>query len=327
MPNSSIASSESSADRRPSPRADTYLLIVLIGLAAVLILAEIAIRRELVGGVRSRESRVHAVLSSTMSDVILGDSHAFRAFATRKDFLNLARDKTTPQSMEILAREYFRRREPGRVILGAPRHLFSALHEREGAQQHDEFFAQHALGLPFTIYLLEPGISRALFKLWDLRALRVEIGGSLARLIPGSPSERLLVGNWLALAPEEKRKRARIRAMRHRPLEDIEASESYASYRRMIELLLEKGARLCMVEPPVHPTYEEATRKPIFENAREVNRALARQYGIPFADAEGLPRRLGARDFYDQDHLTAGAASVFARHALTRCFGERPLGG
>lgn len=322
MPSSSTDSSKVASSGAAA--AARYCAIFGLGLLAAIGFAEYMIRTHLVLGTASWESRVHQVYAGSSPNAVIGDSHVYRGFIGEADFENLARDNTTPISMEILAREYFRFRDPERVIVGASPQFFRLENDAAGAQLHDGFFGQN-LSLPFQLYFLEPGIARAMGKLWNLKQLEKDTSESLARTKPRSVSERYLSVLWRNLSPEQQKTRLQLRAMFNAPMPNVEQTENYAAYVRMLAFLIERGAKVCLVETPVLPAYRDFVDAVgnSQQRLRDIFGRLSTRLAIPYVGPQHIGPPMPGRYFYDQDHLTAVGAREFARRALPLCFPDR----
>ena len=82
-------------------------------------------------------NRVALIYHAELPDAVFGDSHLYRPFIDSERFANLARAGSSPHALEIVAREYFRHVDPGRVIVEASPQLFNKLMQTRTAQHHD----------------------------------------------------------------------------------------------------------------------------------------------------------------------------------------------
>ena len=309
MSSSSTASSDRTASR--------YVAALLVGVVLALAVAEWALRALVVPLEEGWSHRVDLVYRGESGDVVLGDSHTFRGFVSQDDFVNLSAGGSSVPAMEVVAREYFRHREPGRVIVAADPQLFVSKRDSAGTQQHDEYFGQN-LGLPFQLYVFEPGIARMLGELADPRTLRRRIAMAEARREPGNRLDASLQRKWLHGDRADQLRRI---ADRNRPMEDLPSTGSFAAYRRLIESMQARGARLCMLATPVAAAMEGIIDEdPPYRAARVALRALARDLEVPLVEPAALGVEFPDELFIDPDHLTATGAERFSSAAIAACF-------
>ena len=320
MKNSSIDSSDLAPAAEGSVALRRYLAILFTGLLAGLLAAEIALRVFIVPIIDSRANRVHRIYNAQNPDVVLGDSHLYRSFIRSNGFENLARPGSSPAALEIVAREYFRRLDPGRVILQASPQLLNAGMHLEGSQQHERWFRLN-LGLPFVPYLLEPGISRELGALLDWPALRQRREVALGRTVLDGVHVQKEAVRRRALGHAELREAADIRLRQNRPIPDFESGASLAAWVRLLEYLVQRGARVCVLTTAVDEAYlKSAAQEPLHARAGAVFRELAATHGARFVDFRDLDLELDVADFTNADHLTTRAGGRFAARAQEACF-------
>lgn len=317
MKSSSTASSETA--RSPG----LYLALTLAGVIASLAVAEVVLRVFVVPITGSRAHRVHLVYTASHADVVLGDSHLFVPFVNSERFVNLAAPGSSPQALEIVAREYFRHVEPGRVILEASPQLFRGSMELRRAQRQDEYYTQN-IGLPVNMYVFEPGIVRQLAGLWSWSAHVEKMEAARLRgLRAGAHVERRRLLR-ASLSAEDHMMQTAVRVKQNRPMPNVERSESFAAYRRMLDALLQRGARVCMARTPVTRLYlEKAGKDERYVRVETALRNLAAARDVRFVDFEDLGLRLDVVvDFTNPDHLTTRAGERYAARLEAACFPE-----
>jgi lysophospholipase L1-like esterase len=293
----------------------------LIGIGFVLVVTEVLLRWFVVPIDEGWPHRVDLVYRAEGGDVVLGDSHMFRGFVTQDEFVNLAGGGSSARALEIVAREYFRHREPGRVIVAASPQLFNPSREAAGTQQHDEYFTQN-FGLPFQLYVFERGIARRVSWLLDPAGLLDRARQAERRKVPGNPIDAMLAREMAGMNEAGRRKLAQGIVAKNRPVENLRDVEGFAAYRRMLESLAEQGARLCLVRTAVIAAVEEITREaPRFVDAHRVLRDLADELSLPYVDYRELGATFGDELFIDPDHLTATGGELFSRSVVRACFG------
>jgi len=309
------SSTDSSRDN-----AGRYLAIGGLGLLLGLALAEVLLRSLVVPIIDSRANRVYQVYSAELPDAVLGDSHLYRPFINSERFANLARAGSSPHALEIVAREYFRRIEPGRVIVEASPQLFNLLMQQRKAQHHDEYFS-HNFGLPLHLLVLEPGISRELATAWNVPAQvrKAEVARGRKKR-KGALVERV-AADRRALSEQQRREVTAARIQSNRPVRAVAESSGFAAYRRTLDFLLSRGARVCMAKTPVTDLYRQMARDdPNHGAAERVLRELASELGIPFVDAVDLDLPLAVDSFTNPDHLTTGMGELYAARLEQACF-------
>jgi len=313
MSNSSI---DSSSARR-------YAAIVLVGIGFVLVATEVLLRWLVVPIEEGWPHRVDLVYRASGGDVVLGDSHMFRGFVTQDEFVNLAGGGSSGRALEIVAREYFRHREPGRVVVAASPQIFNPAREAAGAQQHDEYFGQN-FGLPWQFYVFERGIARRVSWLLDPSALLQRARQAQRRKQPGNPIDARMASEMAGRDEAGRLELARGVVVKNRPVENLEDAAGFEAYRRMLSSLHVRGARLCLVRTPVISKYEELTREaPRFVAAHQRLRGLADELSIPYVDYRELGFAFGDGLFIDPDHMTATGADRFSRAVVRACFPSR----
>ena len=333
MRSSSIASSDpdgseaarsadaEAADRVREARAATrYLLFVAAGTVLALGLAEGLLRHYVIPIDDGRASRVALVYEAPLPDAVLGDSHLYRAFINSETFANLARAGSSPEALEIVAREYYRHRAPGRVIVEASPQLFNRALQEKHAQGHDAWFTQN-VGLPLVLYVFEPGVSRELARMGDLEALRHAAEVARGRKRTSGKIVEREAALRRALSDEERRQETRARIASNRPVAEVAASPGFVAYRRMLELLQARGARVCLARTPVTDLYLEMSRDdPAYREADAALRHLAGELAIPYVDFRDLGLDLAVDSFTNPDHLTTRAGGIYAARLEAACF-------
>ena len=318
MSNSSTGSSEQRTARR-------FAAVVGAGVVLFLVVMELLLRLLVVPVEQGWAHRVDLVYRAEGADVILGDSHTFRGFVTQDQFVNLSGGGSSAQANEIVAREYFRHRDPGRVIQGASPQFFNGVREVAGAQQHDQYFVWN-WGLPFRPYVFEPGVARHVGELLDPADLLARAREARERKSPGNRFDFLLQREMLERGADAREVLAKRIVRKNRPVEAFRGSESWAAYRRTAEWLTLHGARLCMIRTALTPRVEQlSTEDPRHVEAHEALRALAREVGAQYVDYRDLGIDFGEEHFIDPDHLTASGAELFAAGMIRACYGEAPV--
>ena len=337
MSSSSTASSEVPTEPRAPVDADAsgdaasrrYALTILGAIVLALVGLEAALRLLVVPVEEGWAHRVDLVYRASNPDAVLGDSHFFRGFVTQDEFTNLAGGGSSPEALEIVAREYFRFVDPGRVIVAASPQLFTRARAAAGAQEHDEYFGQNHLPfrMPFQLYVFEPGIARAVSWLRDPGDLLERAAMSRARRVPGNGPDSVLQRKMAQMGAAELRAYTLRTVAKNRPVDDLAESPGFASYRRLLDFLVERGARVCVVRTAVTPLFEELTRDdPDYVAAHRLLRETAKARGLRYVDSRAVLPDLGAQYFIDADHLAATGSAMFSQAVIRACYGDEASG-
>ena len=302
--------------------AKIYLWILAAGLALGLVTAEILLRTFVLDVVDGRAHRVRVVYEAHESDVVLGDSHLYLPFVNSERFVNLARPGSSPHALEIVAREYFRHRAPGRVIVEASPQLFRSLMQQRKDQHHDRYFT-HNFGQPFVLAVFEPGISRELAALWNFAALRKSADVARGRRRLDGPIVERQAQRRRSQTREMRVAAARGRIQSNRPVAEVRTSPSFLAYRRMLEDLKEAGATVCLARTPVTELYLTlSAQDPVYVDAETALRELATELDLPFVDFLDLDLPFDVASYRNPDHLTTRAGELYATRLERACFGE-----
>ena len=316
MKTSSTASSRDAPREKPG----LYLAMGAAGLLLALLIAEVLLRTLVMPVIDSRANRVGLVYRASRPDAVLGDSHLYRPFINSERFANLARAGSSPHALEIVAREYFRHIEPGRVILEASPQLFNDLMQLRRVQQHDEYFS-HNFGQFDFLHVLEPGISRELASVWDVRGLLRAAEVARGRQKREGIYVERQAARRRALSAEARQELTVARIRSNHPVPDITSSEGYAAYSRTLDFLISRGARVCLARTPVTDLYREMSRKDVAHVAAErALRNLAAQRGVRFVDYLDLDLPLRVDAFTNPDHLTTRTGELYAARLEQACF-------
>lgn len=294
-----------------------YVWSILGTLLFLLIIGEFIVRCFIVPIPNTTPYRVDQIYTETKTDIAIGDSHIYRAFLKNNNFLNLGRGGTTIPMMKIIVEQYFKHREPGKVIIEASPQFFSKKHLKRGTENYEEFFNQNNF-FPIKAYIFEPGIGRWLkgiesFK--DFSRLVKEREQALKHLT--------LKGSWINVSAKKRVQRIKKRINGQRP--KIENATPLVNiYKELITYLISRGAKVCMLRTPVDETYLENIKDDIqFSKALQLFKMIAEDMNIQFVDFQELDYEYTLDKFINQDHLTPDAGVEFSRLVNTYCFGNQ----
>lgn len=292
MPNSFTSLSE------PARKSRRFVGLVLAAILLFIAGVEATLRLHVVQS-DPYARRAHLVYAGEGSNIALGDSHVEISMRGLPGFFNLGLRADNPRAMEIVAREYYRYRKPGKVILMASPQFFGS--DRIGADSTSEsFFRQHQW-LPVGLYAFEPAINKYLRGPWARYKAEEE-------------------PQWSLLPDEEKLKKAKRRVDAQRPVQGYMATRDYRAYWNTLEYLKRIGAEVCLVRTPVSAEYLAAIASdPAFESAQEQFRRLAGEFGFAYVDFLSLPA-IAPEDFRDHDHLNLQGARRFSAQLVGACF-------
>ncbi|MGE0155095.1 MAG: hypothetical protein AB7R90_20950 [Reyranellaceae bacterium] len=299
------------------------IALFFLGAAATLLLvasaSEFLLRRE----VLPRDSfAAHAALfrAAGAADAAFGDSHMARDFAPPPAMLNLAYPSESVRDMDWKARRVFARTAPGRIVLQADPHSF-APYRLEAQSDPARRYAEDGGG---AIHLFDPRLRPQLMAYWGsflwsgftLRS-RERLTEQGALLSPGDLSLR---------SPRRLLYEARARMREHRPVADPGATPDGSLYRALVEELVGRGARVCLVTMPLSPAYLQAM-------AERPDRTALLAWGENVAWFGRLAAETGARHvdhrravtdpalFRDVDHLNGTGALAYSPLVMRDCFG------
>jgi len=283
--------------------------------------AEILLRLLVLDVEDGRAHRVQVVYRASRPDVVLGDSHLYLPFVNSERFVNLARAGSSPHALEIVAREYFRHVDPGRVIVEASPQLFRELMQVRLEQGHERYFT-HNFGQPFAVAVLEPGISRELAALWDFPALLKSADVARGRRKTGGPIVEREAQRRRDLDEDERNELTRSRIQSNRPVPQVRTSPGFLAYRRMLEDLKARGAEVCLARTPVTDLYVRLSGEdPVYVETEAALRQLATELDVPFVDFLDLELPFDVASFRNPDHLTTRAGELYAARLERACFG------
>jgi hypothetical protein len=301
------------------------IALFAVGAVATLLLAAGATELLLRRAVLPRDSfPAHAALfrSASGPDAAFGDSHMARDFAPEAPMLNLAYPSESVRDMDWKVRRFFARNAPDRIVLQADPHLFAPYR----LQAASDATRRYAADSTTTLHLFDPRLRPQLVAYWrsflwsGFRLRQHEtLTAQGALLSPGDlsarPSRRLLY-------------EARARMREHRPVADPGATDDGRRYRALIEYLVDRGAKVCLVTMPLSPPYLTAMEE-------RPDRAALQTWRDSLAWFKDLAAATGGRHvdhrsaiadlalFRDVDHLNGGGAAAYSPLLMRDCFGPR----
>ncbi|RVU39065.1 hypothetical protein EOI86_07355 [Hwanghaeella grinnelliae] len=251
--------------------------------------------------------------TSQVSDAAFGDSHAARGFNASDGFINLAYPSENIHDMAVKAMSYFSDHAPGRIILQADPHLFAPYRVNSRHKIDNDVPNLHIRSVRHR--------SRA-FAYWETF---LRNGGHLESKVTVTDFGSLLSSGDLSAVPPRKRLLdAQIRRTWHTIRETEHVETARREYAALIDWLVEKGARLCLVSYPVSEDYAAAMASATSSAGHEEEIAFfknqAARVGAHYWDARAAVRNRGF--FRDVDHLNSEGATRFSPDLLKACFGD-----
>lgn len=254
--------------------------------------------------------------STHEASVGFGDSHMACGFSPPAGMVNLAFPGENIETIAYKAGTYFSRRVPGRVIVQAEAHMF-ARYRTAATRGYNELFDQAPDEQPgLSIRALGSYHRPKLFAYWQV-LWRKGSFESRSKLVQNGATE--CNDHWTSVLPEARKTQARERAALHQPADDFARSAFAALYQRLLEGLVSKGARVCLVEFPVSPEYKREMPVESYEAARSWFAAQARRLDLRLLPYAGLYAQTPEL-FSDMDHLTPQGAARFSQRILDECF-------
>ena len=260
--------------------------------------------------------QVNLIYTKNNENVVIGDSHIYRAFIANEDYLNLGIGGTTIPMMKIVVEQYFKYLEPGKVIVEVSPQLLSDDYISRNTQGYEEYFNQN-YPFPIKIYLFEPGIGSWIENIKSFndftRLTEDKIEGQ---------EHLTIAGNWKNISPKARMTRTRNRVGKQVP--DINAAQDVIkTYEEMIEFLVKRGAEVCMFRTPVDETYLGLIEdKPSFAEALEIFQKMSVEQDVRFVDFQDLNYDFSLDKFINQDHITPKASAEIAPLVANSCFAK-----
>lgn len=291
-----------------------YVCWVLGSLLLLLGIGELIARLFIVPIPNTTPHRVNTIYTENKKNIAVGDSHIYYGFISSDYFLNLGQNGTTIPMMKIIVEQYFKYRNPGKVVIEAAPQLFSQFHFNTDTQNYELYFNQN-YPFPIKAYIFEPGIGRWLKKIKSL-----EDFGRILKEREKAESYLTKKGRWKNKSFDERTRLVRSRIANQTPYID-EAQEFIAKYNEMIEFLIERGADVCIVRTPVDETYlTNIEDNAPFSESIEVFKRISVKTGVHFVDFQELDYQFTLDKFLNQDHITAEASVEFSKLVNKYCF-------
>jgi hypothetical protein len=299
-----------------SSTSKLYVHLIIGTVLLVLGIGEWVVRSLIVPIPSTTPYQVNLIYTKDNRDVAVGDSHIYRAFIANDGYLNLGVGGTTIPMMKIVVEQYFKYKQPGKVIIEVAPQLFSEDYLRRDTQGYERYFNQN-YPLPIKIYIFEPGIGSWIENIKSLNDFsrltndRIEGEGHIT-----------LEGKWKNLSPKDRKSRTRSRIRKQEPIIS-DSQEVIKTYRKMIEFLLDRGADVCMFRTPVDETYLRFIKDdPSFTESLEIFQNISVDYGVRFVDFQDLDYDFSLDKFINQDHITPKASADIAPLVDNACFDE-----
>lgn len=252
---------------------------------------------------------------------IFGDSHSAFNYAVPDDYLNLAFPSENIEDMNRRVNIFYSKNKCGNVILPADPHLFSSYRIDAGVKS---YFQVDPSGLLISDYH-KPKLPNY-WKAYLSGALEDKVflgdGEANQKIRFHTSGWQEVNGVFAEISAEKRRNIALARVERHTPEPKHRRPKTYSLYESMIDNLLSKQCRVCMVTSPVSYDYYEASKQnSAFAESLQYFRSLAHQKGLKYVNNFGaysghehLPF------FHDEDHLNGVIAKQYTRDTINACF-------
>jgi hypothetical protein len=327
---SSISSSETIPCLHDEGALRRYALVTGALILAGLMLMEWFVRNSVASAKPEALSQqfVAKVLTARSSDIVAGDSHVgLNDYHQPYAFIGLG--GITSRELERTLRAYFRNKPVGKVMLElGPQQMAPARLVEWRALARNSLTRQV---LPVYVYLFEPELITLVERRVDGWFVQV-LGFGIAEFMQpddGNQAARLRAEPVpYASLPERGRRRRSIRqAARQQPATDFVSHSAWHARRRIVQWLVAKGGRVCVVTTPVSAEYEQVRA----EAAAQWNRheqaleALAREFSVPYVDYRTLGLGSLPADFFvDPDHMAPAGHAAYWPAAEKACFSGSP---
>lgn len=291
-----------------------FLITFFILITLLLIGFELFLRDYVTTIPKSVSKRVYDVYYNQSQNVVVGDSHVYRGFIDQDEFVNLGKGGTTIPVMDLLIRNYFKHREPNKVIIEASPQLLSEIHLQWKDKNHKNFFLLNQPWLP-KLLMFEPGVTQELAAFKDLKMWSKLINKSW-------PNEMKKGDYWARMSNKERLIKTKSRVEFQTPLIDSKESEEYLKiYNEMLNFLLAKGADLCMLRTPVDGNYLALIEENLlYQKTIHQFKNIAEKKNIKYIDFRELEMSFGFDEFINQDHLMPHVSNEFSLLVDNACF-------
>lgn len=285
----------------------TYVVGLILGIIAYIFIAEIFLRIYVIPNDELSQIAV-SVYESEKQDVIIGDSQFRFGFPENyAAFEDLSYNGMPVETMEIILREYYRHKEPNKVIIIAAPQMLAENRVERGDLGFKEYFKFNAVKLPFMIYAFEKLVSRNLadFSSW----------------IHYKPDLKLKESFWEETTEEDRINMTRKRIETQRPVINFQETRNFKAYYKIFALLKDKNAMVCLLRMPVADEYRELIRgDKDFLASEAAFKEMAAAYKVKYVDLGQIPAKYDSSFFINSDHLNEKGRSLFAPLAEKYCF-------
>ena len=287
----------------------TYVVGIILGIIAYVFIAEIFLRIYVVPNDELSQIAV-SVYESEKRDVIIGDSQFKFGFPKNYAlFEDLSYNGMPVETMEIILREYYRHKKPNKVIIIAAPQMLAENRLERGDLGFKEYFKFNAVKLPFIIYAFEKLVSRNL--------------ADFSKWIHYKPEQKLKENMWEVTTDENRIEMTRKRIETQRPVKNFQETQNFKSYYKILALLKDKKAMVCLLRMPVSDEYRELIRNDKdFLASEAAFKEMAALYKVKYVDLGQIPLKYDPSFFINSDHLNEKGGRLFAPLAEKYCFDQ-----
>jgi hypothetical protein len=285
----------------------TYIVGLIVGVIVYLVGAELFLRICVIPEDRFSQVAV-SVYDSEKRDVLIGDSQFEYGFPENYSVFEKLSFKGMPvETMEIILKEYYRHRKPDKIIIIANSQMLANNRVERGDWGFKEFFKLNTIDLPFMIYAFESLVSRNL--------------SDIPKWLHLKPSQEYKDNMWEETEEDTRIEITRSRIEIQRPVKNFQETKNFKSYYKILTLLKEKNAVVCLLRMPVSVEYQELIRNDNdFLASEEAFKKMARLFEVKYVDFRQIPLPYNASFFINSDHLNEKGRRLFAPLAEKYCF-------
>jgi hypothetical protein len=286
-----------------------YIIGMIIGIILYIISVEVFLRIYVIPHDRLSQIAV-SVYESENRNVIIGDSQFEYGFP--KDypgFENLSINGLPVETMEVIIREYFRHKKPGKIIIIASPQMLAKNRVERGDWGFKDFFKLNTIDTPYMLYAFETLVSRNL--------------ANIFKWADNKPQEQYKENLWEEITVEKRTEMSKKRMIIQRPVDDFFKTNNFKSYYRLLKLLKEKEAKVCLLRMPYAVEYQAVIRNDkAYLDSETAFKEMAKFFEVKYVDFKQIPLSYDASFFINSDHLNTKGRKLFAPLAEEFCFNK-----
>ncbi|PCI56257.1 MAG: hypothetical protein COB36_05635 [Alphaproteobacteria bacterium] len=316
-----------------------YLVSLFLVICLALLCSEIVIRGYVMTYHRLAQ-QVYTILNEDKAGVIIGDSHTKAAFTNLpENFANLSVEGMNVLMFDSVVRSYASRNRIEKIIILASPHIFSQ-YRIDGNVGIYASLPVRALDWRDDIYVFNNVYQAALhdtvkWKILNVLQAKNPIGLLKTRVMqalhlspPRVKAEEQRRGRvlWAEQSMSQKTEKT-VRQLRdHAPAEDFQNHMFAIRYKEMISNLMNSGAQICLVRPPVSEIYnriyaDKFSMAPMERFFEGIVKDEGRGGHIKYVDYRDLGISFADDVLINTDHLNEQGAQIYTPAIMKACFG------